>query len=321
MPGRIRKVFSGTPSVTVLSTHMALPFIHVRKWIASILPHAFARLASTRVWPLDCDRAARTLSVLAVWLTRARSDDVHPAVFDRPTPASEGVRSTHQRHWYVQARELSYFVDSLDASFYQFVARRTHYPFFIPLSALLASVLFAVIFLAGVRRVAPNVDFVTGAVLLACFLTSFCFLSTMGVFYRSGKPVLSVVILAWLFHVHLVARRRVQADVVGRANGRDWSVALVLALVAGLLDRQGYFYVLTACSILFIHVRLTGELKDLLRATIAAAIILTLYNLVLAPVLIRFLNGYWPNFSYQRLPMAELCGRQVASRARSGCSS
>jgi hypothetical protein len=83
-------------------------------------------------------------------------------------------------------------------------------------------------------------------------------------------------------------------------------IPFTLGLIGGLLDRQGFYFVVAACVILTVHYRLTGQLRDVLCASISAAIALQLYNLVFAPLTIRSLNGYWPEFSYQMIPLAEI---------------
>ena len=205
-----------------------------------------------------------------------------------------------------QARELSYFVDYLDAQFYRLVLREFDVPLFIPMSALVTSLALVVVFMWGVRHVTNNIGFVAGTLLLGCLLSSFVFVSTMGIFYRSGKGLVAVTLLALLFHVRRVQQRRKGSEPTMRLLTRDAFVVFCLALVAGLLDRQGFFYVLTACVMLGVHYRWTKELRDLVAAFAVAAVVLLLYNFVIAPVTIRILNGYWPDFSYQRLPPREV---------------
>lgn len=197
-----------------------------------------------------------------------------------------------------QARELSYFIDLVDAGFYVFVARTLDRALFVPLSALVASLLLVAVFLVGARRTMPNVDALVVTLLGACLVSSFQFVSTMGVFYRSGKPLLAVVVLAFLFHVRRVHQAR-ERDSQRRAQTHNGSIAGALCLGAGLLDRQGFAYVLIACAVLGLHYWRTRQLGDLFAAACVTAAVLALYDVALAPVLIRALNGYWPDFSYQ----------------------
>ncbi|MBA3884329.1 MAG: hypothetical protein H0X67_01200 [Acidobacteria bacterium] len=214
---------------------------------------------------------------------------------------------TNDFHTY-QARELSYFVDYLDAMVYTTVTGRIEPSFFIPGSAILAWVLFALVFMRATRSTARHIDPLTGALVLACFASSFVFISTFGMFYRSGKLLVGVAVIAFLFHLRRVQQAR-SRDTPMRPQWltRQGLVAFSLTLVAGLLDRQGVFYALMACAILLLHFVRTRELRDLLLAAGAATVLLQVYNLWLAPVLIHRLNGYWPSFEYQTIP-----GDQIA---------
>jgi hypothetical protein len=168
------------------------------------------------------------------------------------------------------------------------------------------------VFLAGARRTASSLDALTAALLLMCLLTSFPFMSTMGVFYRSGKPLLAVVLLALLFHVRSVEQQRSRGSGAGgRVLGRDGAITFLLVLTAGLLDRQGVFYGLAACGLLLLHYRITGRLRDILIAAAAAGLMLQLYNFVLAPLAVLALNGYWPTLDYQLIPLSEALRPQV----------
>jgi len=222
-----------------------------------------------------------------------------------------------------QARELSYFVDYLDAQVYTRVVAPIDATFFIPASAFLVPLLFLLVFARGVRRTAAHLDALTGALILACFVSSFVFVSTMGVFYRSGKPLVALAILAFLFHVRGVHQARQSSQSTQptqptqpelsaphpprrlrrRILTRDGAIAFALAMFAGLLDRQGVFYVLIGCGVLFVHDGRMRRMPDLLMATCAAAAALHVYNVFLAPAVVHQLNGYWPSFQYQKVPL------------------
>ena len=209
-----------------------------------------------------------------------------------------------------QARELSFLFDYLDACFYLFLLRNFDVAFFIPLSALVSSLLIILVYRYGVRRTMPGVDRLTAELSLLPFLTCFVFVSTMGVYYRSAKPLLAPVLLALLFHI----LRSAQSRGTDRANfEKGWAVVnrqslltLGLLLFAALLDRQGFFYVLIAFSVLFVHFLLTRRLKDLLIASGAAAILAHLYNWYFGPAIIWAVNAYRVDFFYQRIPAEDL---------------
>jgi hypothetical protein len=216
-----------------------------------------------------------------------------------------------------QARELSFFFDYLDASFYLFLLRNFDVAFFIPLSALVSSLLIVLIYRHGVRHTLPGIDRLTAELSLLPFLTCFVFVSTMGVYYRSAKPLLAPVLLALMFHI----LRSAQSRVAGNSSfEKGWAmvnrrslVTLGLLLVAALLDRQGFFYVLIAFLVLLVHFLLTRRLKDLLFAAGAAAILAQLYNWVFGPAIIWAINAYRVDFFYQRIPVEELTRLPVHS--------
>ena len=215
-----------------------------------------------------------------------------------------------------QARELSFFFDYLDASFYLFLLRHFDVALFVPLSALASSILIILIYRRGVRRTLPGIDRLTAELSLLPFLTCFVFVSTMGVYYRSAKPLLAPVLLALIFHIFRTAQSRAGGPTLEKpwaVVNRQSLVTFGLLLVAALLDRQGFFYVLIAFSVLLVHFLITRRLKDLLIASGAAAILAHLYNVVLGPAIIWAVNAYRVDFFYQRIPAEELAKLPVHS--------
>ena len=213
-----------------------------------------------------------------------------------------------------QARELSYFFDYLDTTFFLFLLKRFDVTLFIPLSAVVATILIILVYRRGVRRTLPGLDRVTAELLLLPFLTCFAVISTMGFFYRSAKPLLAPVLLAIMFQILHSARSRARGQIVEKRwtlVTRQSLVAFVLLVLAALLDRQGFFYVLLACALLLVHFLITRKLKDLLIASAAAAIVAHLYNVVIGPAIIWAINGQRPDFTFQRIPMADLAGLPV----------
>ncbi|HYJ03488.1 MAG TPA: hypothetical protein VEX43_00010 [Chthoniobacterales bacterium] len=208
-----------------------------------------------------------------------------------------------------QGRELSYLFDYLDARFLLFLVKHFDVSIFIPLSAVVSSIFIILIFRRGVRQILPGLDRVTAELLLLPFLTCFVFVSTMGLFYRSAKPLLAPVLLAIMFYILRIAQSRPQGSAFeqGRAIvNRQSLFSFALLVVAALLDRQGFFYVLIACVVLLVHYLMTRRLKDLLIAAAAAAIFGHLYNVVLGPAIIWAVNGQQVDFGFQRIPAEEL---------------
>ena len=204
-----------------------------------------------------------------------------------------------------QARELSYLFDYLDARFFLFLVRQFDLTLFIPLSAVASTLLIIFVYRRGVRQTLPGLDRLTAELLLLPFLTCYVIVSTMGFFYRSAKPVLAPVLLALMFHIVRTAQARAR----GTSVEKRWTLvtrqslaAFCLLLLAALLDRQGFFYVLSAASVLLVHFLITRKLKDLLIASLAAAIVAHLYNVVLGPALIWAINSERPYFGFQQIP-------------------
>jgi hypothetical protein len=213
-----------------------------------------------------------------------------------------------------QARELSYFFDYLDTTFFLFLLKRFDVTLFIPLSAVVATILIILVYRRGVRRTLPGLDRVTAELLLLPFLTCFVVISTMGLFYRSAKPLLAPVLLALMFHILRSAQSRARGQFVEKRwtlVTRQSLVTFGLLVIAALLDRQGFFYILVTCSLLLVHFLITRKLKDLLIASVAAAIVAHLYNVVIGPAIIWAINGQRPDFTFQRIPMGDLAGLPV----------
>lgn len=218
-----------------------------------------------------------------------------------------------------QARELSYLFDYLDANVHLLLARHFDVTLFIPLSAIISSLLIIVVFRRGVRQTLPGIDRLTSELLLLLFLTCFVFVSTMGIFYRSGKPLMAPILLALMFHgVRSAQSRGGESPLKKRWSivNRQSLVTFGLLVVAGLLDRQGFAYILIACAVFCVHYLLTRTLQDMLIASIAAAIFAHAYNLFLGPALIWAVNGYHPNFIYQHIPSEEFVGLPVLGAPR-----
>ncbi|HXT70249.1 MAG TPA: hypothetical protein VN700_10870 [Vicinamibacterales bacterium] len=206
-----------------------------------------------------------------------------------------------------QARELSYVVDWADARVYGSLTRRIDPGYFVPASGIVLTLGLLLVFVRGARRTFANTDRLTLALLLGLFATTFVVMTTMGIFYRSGKAGLMVVLAAFLFHLREVARRR--ADQSGRPPGlvtTDSLFAFLMTVAAGMLDRQGLFYAVMAMALLAVHFAMTRRLLDFIIALAAAVAVLQAYNLWLAPWIIHALNGYWPDFYYQHIPAEDL---------------
>lgn len=219
-----------------------------------------------------------------------------------------------------QARELSYFFDWLDAQVFGALFSRG-YRIFVPLSGIVASILTVFLFLRGARRYS-HVPAVTALLLLLAYLTNYAHLVTMGMLYRSAKPLLPPLIVGGTFYL-LSRRRRVAGE--GTESER-WSpfhlrqgsggqgLVFVLFCVMSWLDRQGFFLTLVGFGVLLIDALVGTVAKrsgwnvrwDLVMAAAGAVAVMTLYNFVALPALVEHLHGYRPSFDYQRLPWTSL---------------
>jgi hypothetical protein len=198
-----------------------------------------------------------------------------------------------------QARELSYVLDWVDAQFFAALLARGAVVF-VPLGAVLSSVLAAAVFHAGRRRVMPQVDPIAAALVLLLYLSGFTFLVTVGLYYRSGKAWAVPVLLALLFTLLHAVRN----EAVGR---RAAPVVLILSLVASLLDRQGFFLVLVALAVTAAWGIRRRAARPVAAALAIAAAVAEAYNRWLAPAIVHRVNGYWPRFKYQDIsPWAPL---------------
>jgi hypothetical protein len=200
---------------------------------------------------------------------------------------------------YYQGRELSYAVDFLDAQWIRLVMAGGGLVF-IPPSALAASLGVVLAWTLGLPRALPGLDRVTSWCLLLVYLSNFAVLSTMGLLYRSAKPLVPPLLLAALLFVF----RELREPRAGPRASFAWVCLPCLAM--SLLDRQGLFYTagLTAVlAALWLRRRRGGTL-----ALAGAAAIATwaLYNYAVGPWIIHAANGYWPEFRFQRLRPSRL---------------
>ena len=213
-----------------------------------------------------------------------------------------------------QARELSYFVDYLDARWLQTLIAAGH-DVFVPASAIAASVATVVVFLAGVRA-SGGVPPLTAALLLLMYLTNYVHVVTMGMLYRSAKPALAPVAMGAAFYLAALLRDS-SRPTLSRSRGTVAAPATVFLLfcVMSLLDRQGFFLALIGFGVLLLDAVFWGGRRDVAAGAAAAIVAMVLYNLVGAPFIVESLNGYRPSFEYQRIPMGSLADPRLWLRA------
>jgi hypothetical protein len=192
-----------------------------------------------------------------------------------------------------QARELSYLFDYVDANVWR-ALQRLGLVVFVPLSGLLGSGLLAFQVLRRGRELLPGAAPYLMALLLVLFSNVVVFFSN-AVYYRSAKILLAAALVTFALELACVLR-----DAPAARYGRLMAAGLVMSL----LDRQGFFFLLCAlCIALPPWLRDRARLNRLLACIVATVLLATLYNLILGPVLIRTISGYWPSFEYQRIPL------------------
>lgn len=207
-----------------------------------------------------------------------------------------------------QARELSYVVDWADAHTLD-VLFRHGVVLLVPLSSLVGSIALLAVLPWAARTAFPGLPGATAGLALLAYLSHFVYLSSAGLFYRSAKMLLVplLIVLAALV-IRTVRRGEPEARLRRIVHGAGF---FALGCVASLLDRQGFFEVATIAALVGAALVLGRRLGGTFAGLTAAATGATLYDLWLAPALIRRLNGYGPTFLYQELDLHKLLHKPV----------
>jgi hypothetical protein len=200
-----------------------------------------------------------------------------------------------------QARELSYFLDFIDSKFIEF-SIENGFPHFLSLTHYLFSIATgSLLWLFCVKEL--KLKPLIGICLFVLFWTSpSIFLG--GVIFRAGKMGVAFLV-AILFYVIY------KAAVISR-KGNDFQISkkvwflysMAIFLIA-YLDQQGLFLTITALVFLTIwglFVR-HKSIYIMLLIGVGSLLLHLLYRYTIAPQLTFMLNGYWPNFNYQTLPI------------------
>ena len=230
---------------------------------------------------------------------------------DRSRPVWEIVYDPLVTDWNAyQARELSYLVDWVDARFIYFCARLGMAHFY-SLSAMAILLLCVVLQQYFLKRDFPELPPYLASLFSLAFVASpSC---REFVFFRSAKPLTALAATAICFAAwRLFLRRDCK-----KGGGKTWTLLVSALFLAPLADRQGAF--LSACfsgicgvvlaAAAFQPVREYFKISDRAMRKLYAAAWLSggavlfgaVYNLHLAPALIRAFNGYDPSFEYQNI--------------------
>jgi hypothetical protein len=197
-----------------------------------------------------------------------------------------------------QARELSYAADWVDARTVLLLLRHG-IVLLVPLSALVGGLALVMVFPRAAARAFPDLPPVTAGLWLLMFLSQLVWLTSAGLFYRSGKILLIPLLLA--LAARLVETARWGEPEAGWPRTRYAAAVGGLGLVGALLDRQGFFELMLVAALALAASVLGRRLWVTFAALAAAAVTGVVYNLWLAPAVIHALNGYRPGFEYQRL--------------------
>ncbi len=193
-----------------------------------------------------------------------------------------------------QARELSYPFEIADVYFMRFCAHLglpnffsiTHYFSIIIIAAL--SVIISIKFFRQKIIIIP-------VLLAVIFLTSPP--SFLTVYYVKSSKELLAVMLTILIGLLLKLFTEKKYD------KKTYSLIFLSSLVATLFDRQGFFMI-GAWSAIFLIIYFFSKFKPHLKLSLIfllASVINIIYDLIIGPILIKTIVGYWPIFYYQTL--------------------
>ena len=215
-----------------------------------------------------------------------------------------------------QARELSYVFDWVDARIFARLMVDGHRLLFLPFSSVLSMAAIVTIYLVGARRVL-RLQWSTALLLLSLFLSTIVVQSSTAILYRSSKIVLTTLQLLFFFRALWLlepSRQPVSTvDVAGLA---------VVGILMAWVDRQGYalmMVVATVSGFLWMRQRWlpqpAGRVARAYGAVAVAGVVATIwavaYNNIIAPQAIHRLNGYWPDFVFEEVPLERLDAQLV----------
>lgn len=202
-----------------------------------------------------------------------------------------------------QARELSYVLDFIDSKFVEF-SIRNGFPHFLSLTHYVFSIATGCIlwfFCTDELKIKP----LLGLSLLTLFWTSPSVFLGGDIFRTSkvGVSLLVVILLYVIYKVIKVSKKRSAVNV----SKKIWFLYFIAFFTMPFLDEQGLFLNITTLVLLtiwWIAFR-DGNISRMLKIGVVCLLVHELYRYVIAPQLTYALNGYWPNFSYQELPILD----------------
>jgi hypothetical protein len=195
---------------------------------------------------------------------------------------------------FYRSRELSYAFDFLDAQWVRLLLERD-VVFFLAPTAVLASLALVLLVRGLGPRALPGLGGRSRWLALLVLLSSFVFLSTMGIYYRATKSLVAPLLLGLLL---LVLAEHRSPRLGARAR---FAAVFGTGLAMSLLDHEGLFYLLVLALVLAaVWVRTRRDSAPALGAA-AAALAWLAYSQALGPWIIHRVNGYWPDMGFQHL--------------------
>jgi hypothetical protein len=208
-----------------------------------------------------------------------------------------------------QGRELSYFIDYLDANFIALCAKRGIAHFYSLSFYIIAILIIAVQQYYGnlLFRNLSRIEIFAGT----CLMISLPAFVLNGSFFRSAKP-LCTLFLCLISYLTLLLYYRGMI-LKKRNNNLLTGIIIALELLLVLSDKQGVFFTAAFGMILALFLafgfalpKLSADNKRSLRlltfGTAGVILFSVLYNGLICPHLIYSLNGYYPAFDFQKPP-------------------
>ena len=213
-------------------------------------------------------------------------------------PLLNVVMDPYRNDWGLyQARELSYFFDFLDTKFVAFLLQRQIVWFHSICSLILCGMMiFCQQYFS--RRFLPKVPGIT--------VTAFSLLFVLSPqvnalsYFRCAKYLVGLGLWGALFAGYAAFRY----------DRKPGTICFLLSLLLMVLsDRQGFFFAAAICGtagllMLYLNWKHTPEtarrMRFIILGSFSVVLAGVLNDLYLTPAVIRALNGYVPDFSYQR---------------------
>ena len=198
-----------------------------------------------------------------------------------------------------QGRELSYFIDSIDARFIGWCIKNKMAHFY-SLSAIFAAAAILVVQQWGFACGFPKIN--CWAALLLSVIWQLAPCNFHHHYFRCGKPLTALLVTVLLFSMRVLW---VNENKCNRAIANVLMIVSIFLLP--LIDRQGIF--LLAAATVFsamAFVAYEEDKKSLFRQAavlgVCSIAVSTVLNVFIVPAIVNHLNGYTPSFEYQKMP-------------------